>query len=289
MATTNATFATVTPNVTTNANTTTATVIDDTQEVLALAFCALFFLLHIPVCVATYRVSRRVDSFILFFSLTVTDTYLVFTLVVSETITLAIGGAAFAQLGQSTNLLSLVMTPLIYSSMLHNPVIALNRASSVIFPLAYDRLWTRNAVLGATLALWIVGGLLKTGEQIVWVLVTHNNSPFQFLYGALQYPTAIVALVLYAVALVWLLAKRVFKLGKLGMLGTWQRMFFGVVPGLLYFKGPLLTRCVPWLLEIQRPRDHSKGHPPHSHLDLLGDLCAQTVWLLTSALTTHSL
>lgn len=185
------------------------------EVAILLAASVILALAHIPVCIAAYRVSRRVNTFILFFSETFTNAAtLLSTVAATNGINLILGydGTSDPDLAFLAPLTSLFT----FSTLLHNLLIAANRAFAVSLPLHYDRWWTRRVILGATLSVWVVNTVLKVVDALSAVLVTHDNSFFSAVYTRLQPATTYASLALYTASLVWVLARRATRAGIYG-------------------------------------------------------------------------
>src|SRR6185437_4801580 len=99
-----------------------------TEALVLLIVDALLIAIHVPICVATYRVSRKTDTFILFFSETLTNTVaLGCSVTVAQILVLAIGSEAAHQ-AESRLVLSLSMGFAAYPSLVLHLLIAVNRA-----------------------------------------------------------------------------------------------------------------------------------------------------------------
>jgi len=116
---------------------------------------------------------------------------------------------------KDTIFLPLISSPLIYASLLHNLLIAANRAFSVLFPLHYSEWWTRKTILTVTLSVWAVHAVIKAIEVAVSALVTFDNSFFNAVYSRLQPITTYASLALYAISLLWALVSRPWGTGGL--------------------------------------------------------------------------
>ena len=167
---------------------------------------------------AAYRVSRKVSTFILFFSEALTNSLsLVNSVVTVQILILVMGEAGAGNLFQTNLIFTTSGTLFTYSSLLHNLLIAVNWAFSVLFPLHYDEWWTRRVIITLTLSVWAVNIMLKAIEFIMSVLIDHNSTFFYITYSILQPVTTYAALALYAVSLLWLLVRQLLGAGGCGV------------------------------------------------------------------------
>lgn len=192
-------------------------------EALALLIAnALFIAIHVPICIATYRVSRKTSTFILFFSETLANTIALFcSVTVAQIIVLIMGSEAAHQI-ESRLVLSLPMGIAAYPSLALHLLIAVNRAFSVIFPLHYSGWWTRGLLLYSTLSAWVIGISIKAGEAIAAVLMASGGqnflqingiAAFNAVYSTFQPPITYSCLALYGISLVWVMARRLVGSG----------------------------------------------------------------------------
>lgn len=144
---------------------------DSTQAAILLAISVVSLLLIAPICVATYRISRTVPTFILFFSNTFSDMVLAISSCYSQVLALCVGSDEAFLLFNAQILVSTPWSLLTYCCQLHNPLIALNRASAVLFPLQYNRWWRRRVVLALTLGVWVANVVIVGVEMSVAVAV----------------------------------------------------------------------------------------------------------------------
>ena len=120
-----------------NASTPIAVTITPSQALVLLLINVLLIAVHFPICIATYRISRHTDTFILFFSETLTNTLaLCCSTALAQVLALAMGPEESGLL-MTRLLLTLPQGIATYPSMLHHLLIAANRAFSVLFPLLF--------------------------------------------------------------------------------------------------------------------------------------------------------
>jgi len=195
------------------ANTTVSvTIITQSETLTLLAVSTTMALLHVPICVAAYRVSRKVNTFIILLSETLTNTVsLLVTITLTQVQYLSMGVMEADAFVRTNHLLIMFRSLLTYSSMLHNLLIAANRTFAVLFPRHYNSWWSRKVTLVATLLPWVGNAVLKGVDMRA--LILHNNT-FPANYAFLQLYTTYAALVLYAISVLWMVVKSVMGTGR---------------------------------------------------------------------------
>jgi Serpentine type 7TM GPCR chemoreceptor Srx len=193
-------------------------------EALALLIINVpLIIFHVPICVATYRASRKINTFILFFSETLTDALALSCSVTSSAILVLAMGTEAGNAFQSSLLCTMTSGLVAHLSLMHSLLIAVNRTFAVLFPLQYNKWWTRRVVLYSTLSVWLVGmGVLKVGEAVASVLMASPDQgvldisgivAFIAIYSTLQPPITYGSLALYSLSLVWVLVRRLVGSG----------------------------------------------------------------------------
>ena len=102
------------------------------------------------------------------------------------------------------------------STYLHVVLIAVNRAFSMLFPLSYQRVWTRRTIYMSVVGVWMVNLGLKGYE--LWLNTVEKDPVGAFkywstLFTTAQYATVVVAMSIYTMVFAVLVWKRVHNKG----------------------------------------------------------------------------
>lgn len=98
-------------------------------------------------------------------------------------------------------------TGLSLATLLHNLLIAVNRACSIVAPVYYQQVWTRRSIVASVVACWLMNFVLR-GYVFVEDIAVMKNSPLPTatwwsVYTSTQYATTYPSLALYTGVLAW--------------------------------------------------------------------------------------